>query len=240
MDSTISRSIWLHARCLYPGAIRLGQGTCATFNLVRMQGFNGATRELCELLAADKLRVSVTGQIEIDLSQTDAAAQPALIQDELPDLAAALQHVPPTHILLRQWRRTPAVAQAAAAALAPAFAAGHRATMDGWKGPLTDELVSMVRGCAPLQFDLRLAEPLTDELLSTVLQLGGQVRHLEVDGMRLQSDQHANAPWPWAELSSYDTMSITDLCKLPNPSSAYKRRVVNTSYLDCQSALPEV
>ncbi len=161
------------------------------------------------------------------------------MQAALPVILAALRHAPAMHIWLCGWACTPAVAQAAAEALAPAFAAGYRATMDGLTAPLTEELAGMVRGCAPLRFSLRLDGPLTDELLGTVLQLGEQVSSLWVSSLQLLSDQHANKPWPWVELT-IDTLDIADLCKLPSPRSIGKLLVINVTRLESGQTVTRV
>ncbi len=48
-------------------------------------------------------------------------------------------------------------------------------------------------------------------------QARSQITSLSVRSLALQSDTHANTPWPWDELT-IDTLYIADLCKLPDPS----------------------
>ncbi len=37
--------------------------------------------------------------------------------------------------------------------------------------------------------------------------------------MALQSDQHANAPWPWDEVLFYSDIDVTLLAQLPDPAA---------------------
>ncbi len=60
---------------------------------------------------------------------------------------------------------------------------------------------------------------LTDELLTVVLAAGTQIRSLQVGRLSLQSDTHANTPWPWEEVV-VRKMSLGDVLKLPNPAGA--------------------
>ncbi len=60
---------------------------------------------------------------------------------------------------------------------------------------------------------------------------------VEVPSLTLQSDTHANTPWPWDELT-IDTLDIADLCKLPDPSGAEERMFFTSeTILDAQCIL---
>ncbi len=186
----------------------------------------------CERLAQGQLRLQHVGMVFVIYTgdgPTDAE-EVQHMQAGLSIIVAALQHAPVTHVRLTGWSCTPAVASAAVAVLAPALAAGHRATMDGLTGPLAEELVSMVRGCAPMRFSLHLYGGLIDEQLSTILQLGEQVSSLSVGSIHLQSNQHANTPWPWEKLT-IEWFDIADLCKLPDPRGTCKPRVIEVKTL---------
>ncbi len=66
---------------------------------------------------------------------------------------------------------------------------------------------------------------LTDQQLSMLLGLEPQLRRLSVGGLSLQSDQHANAPWPWEELTVWECDAAM-LLKLPSPAGAGAPRVL--------------
>ncbi len=51
-----------------------------------------------------------------------------------------------------------------------------------------------------MRIHLNLTTHLTDELLGFVLTMGSCIHTLSVDGLRLQSEQHCKAAWPWREL----------------------------------------
>ncbi len=69
----------------------------------------------------------------------------------------------------------------------------------------TAAMAAAVAAAAPLLQHLQLAvsadQPLTDELLSALLHMSPPVRQVTVGTPLLQSDQHANTPWPWDKLS---------------------------------------
>ncbi len=68
-----------------------------------------------------------------------------------------------------------------------------------------------------LQFGVLIEKPLTDELLGLVQQMGPRMRRLSVHSLALQSDQHANTPWPWDELG-LGGVDLAHIARLPNPS----------------------
>ncbi len=57
-------------------------------------------------------------------------------------------------------------------------------------------------------------------------QASAQITGLCVSSLALQSDTHANTPWPWDELS-ISSFDITDLCKLPDPAGERVPREVS-------------
>lgn len=57
------------------------------------------------------------------------------------------------------------------------------------------------------------------------VQAGNSVTRLVVPSLELQSDQHADTPWPWEALR-VDKPNITDLCKLPDPAGQRAVRVL--------------
>ncbi len=68
-----------------------------------------------------------------------------------------------------------------------------------------------------LTTDIHKCTVLTDALLGLVLQLAPNMRSLHVWSLSLQSDQHANTPWPWEELT-IDMLDIGQLGRLPMPA----------------------
>ncbi len=50
-----------------------------------------------------------------------------------------------------------------------------------------------------------------------LLQLGSRITVLDVGGLALQSDTHANTPWPWDELILGELRDMAQLLKLPSP-----------------------
>ncbi len=52
-----------------------------------------------------------------------------------------------------------------------------------------------------------------------MLQLGQGIRKLTVDSLSLQSDTHANTPWPWDQLDVGTGDDMTQLLRLPTPVS---------------------
>ncbi len=68
-----------------------------------------------------------------------------------------------------------------------------------------------------LSFALNLHKPLTDELLMAVVATN--VHSLSVRSLSLQSDEHANTPWPWKQLT-VETVDMAQLLKLPSPATA--------------------
>ncbi len=48
--------------------------------------------------------------------------------------------------------------------------------------------------------------------------MGPHLRCLHVDRLALQSDQHANTPWPWEVLRVHEAVTATQLLRLPNPA----------------------
>ncbi len=54
------------------------------------------------------------------------------------------------------------------------------------------------------------------------MQASPYLSSVDLCTLELQSDTHANTPWPWNEIT-IDTLDIADLCKLPNPSGGEGR-----------------
>ncbi len=79
-------------------------------------------------------------------------------------------------------------------------------------------MAQVVRDVVPALPHLRLSvdvgKALTDELLGVALEMGPCVRSLSVEGLELQSDQHANTAWPWDELEC-EFMTLSSVLKLP-------------------------
>ncbi len=64
-----------------------------------------------------------------------------------------------------------------------------------------------------------MSQPLTDALLGAVLRMGPYMRRLSVPSLALQSDQHANTPWPWEELS-VGALDLAQFGRLPDTTAA--------------------
>ncbi len=60
---------------------------------------------------------------------------------------------------------------------------------------------------------------LTTQLIATCLQLPSNCRNMYVNAIKLTSDEHANTPWPWEELT-ISSVDMTQLLYMPKPSSA--------------------
>ncbi len=80
-------------------------------------------------------------------------------------------------------------------------------------------LAETLPGLGELTFSIELDEPLTDELLGAVLGVGTRVERLTCPSVALQSDQHANTPWPW-EFLTCTTLDVGQVCRLPDPAGA--------------------
>ncbi len=90
----------------------------------------------------------------------------------------------------------------------------------------TAELAAAAASALPALEHLRMGvyvKELTDELLGLLLTLGPYIRCVGTDTLKLQSDQHANTPWPWEVLRVYSTAlpkqpwAAAQLLRLPNP-----------------------
>ncbi len=90
-----------------------------------------------------------------------------------------------------------------------------------WDEACVQAVADMLPKLGHLSFSIKTREyePVTDEQLSLMLRVAEHVPRLSVGSLSLQSDTHANTPWPWDELT-IDTLDIADLCKLPDPSGA--------------------
>ncbi len=86
-------------------------------------------------------------------------------------------------------------------------------------------LAEALPGLGELNFCIELGEPLTDELLGVVLGMGTRVQNLTCPSLALQSDQHANTPWPWDELTC-TTFDVGQVCRLPDPAGTQGGRAV--------------
>ncbi len=72
------------------------------------------------------------------------------------------------------------------------------------------------------KFSLAISH-VTDELLGGLLQCGEAVKRLVVGSLQLQSDQHANTPWPWEHLVLKTSAAMTQMLRLPDPARAARR-----------------
>ncbi len=101
--------------------------------------------------------------------------------------------------------------------------------LTGWQW--SDESLRVLAASLPALQHLQLSvavtldQPLTDELLGVVLQLGTRVRKLAVDSLALQSDQHSSAVWPWQSLT-VDSLDVSQLALLPCPEGGKTGRQV--------------
>ncbi len=99
-----------------------------------------------------------------------------------------------------------------------------------WDTDMLQTLSASLPELSHLKLGVRLHTPLTDALLGVVLQMAPHLRSLSAPSLALQSDTHANTPWPWDELT-IDTLDIADLCKLPDPSGAVDRMIYTSEIL---------
>ncbi len=65
-----------------------------------------------------------------------------------------------------------------------------------------------------------------------VMLAGPYIRNLWFDRMLLNSDQHANAAWPWEEVYHTNYIYTSDVLKLPSPAGTDGPRVFG-----CQGVL---
>ncbi len=73
---------------------------------------------------------------------------------------------------------------------------------------------------------LSIDESLTGSLLTLLLQSGQGISRLVVRSLDLQSDQHANTPWPWQELIIKSSADMVQLLRLPDPAKATKKPII--------------
>ncbi len=75
-----------------------------------------------------------------------------------------------------------------------------------------------------------LIDDLTDETMTALLLMGRQVRKLTVDKLALESDQHANTPWPWEEFV-IRTCNVAHFARLPDPRGGRGKREIRFEYM---------
>ncbi len=99
--------------------------------------------------------------------------------------------------------------------------------ISGWA--LTRDAARAVADTMPTLPDISIewcaSEALTDQQLRRLLRTVPQLRRLSVPSLNLQSDQHANTPWPWEELAVSECDAAM-LLRLPNPGGEGAPRVV--------------
>ncbi len=111
-----------------------------------------------------------------------------------------------------------------------------------WDDTTTCQYVAAIPALVERGFDfaaLHSETALTDRLLSAVLAASEHIRTLSVPRVRLQSDTHANAPWPWEELS-VDRFDLSMLARLPWPGGEGAPRKVVCEVFCIDSVTPEV
>lgn len=86
----------------------------------------------------------------------------------------------------------------------------------------TAELLHVLRDGLPqlqhLRFGIRNTD-ITTQLLDGWAQLPSNCRHLRAPGIKLNTHQHVNTPWPWEELFVGVT-DMTGVVNMPHPTSA--------------------
>lgn len=91
----------------------------------------------------------------------------------------------------------------------------------------TDALVQLMAAALPalphMRVSLDLDRPLTDALLGMVLTMGTQLSALCVSRLELQTDAHADAAWPWDELTVCEPVLASGLVRLPIPAAGRTR-----------------
>ncbi len=111
-------------------------------------------------------------------------------------------------------------------------AARRVCVLSGWA--LTDEVLSVVADMTPTLADTGFGwcglQALTSQQLSSLLRVGPRLCRLSVYSLSLQSDQHANTPWPWDELTVLQCDAAM-LLRLPNPGGEGTFRVVRCETL---------
>ncbi len=82
-------------------------------------------------------------------------------------------------------------------------------------------------------------EPLTDTRLAQLLSAGRQIHSLSLSGLDLQSDTHANTPWPWTSVSVH-TLRVAMLARLPHPGTEGPPRTVRCSQIQIDDSVEQV
>ncbi len=72
-----------------------------------------------------------------------------------------------------------------------------------------------------------------------LVQAGKHVSKLSADSVALQSDTHANTPWPWDDFSVAH-FDISALLKLPDPGGGDGLRVIRCAELSLGGVTTEV
>lgn len=144
------------------------------------------------------------------------------------DYEPAEFHSPTRKVTLNVLRELAASLQAASGAVVTLR--GRYADWD-WPVDTLPTLLTELSQLPQLRFNVTVPGALTDSRLSTLLACG-TVARLTVASLELQSDQHANTPWPWDKLTVYARETdITHLAQLPDPTKRQARPEV--AFLGC-------
>ncbi len=114
----------------------------------------------------------------------------------------------------------------------------------GWQWQ-QDSVVQTLAAAIPtlpqFRFGIGTGEALTDGLLDAVIAMGPQLCRVSVGSLSLQSDAHANTPWPWEELS-VSTLDLGQVSRLPQTTVSCGRpaRKVEVRSLHLSSDITQV
>ncbi len=112
----------------------------------------------------------------------------------------------------------------------------------GWSTPML-RIVAAAQSDMPhftFTLDGVLSDPqLTDELLGVALQLGSSMQGMLMGAVELQSDTHANTPWPWEDFR-VDALHVTRLLRLPDPGQAKSPRQLRCCHVHIDSSVEQV
>ncbi len=147
-----------------------------------------------ERLSTWRLQVN---NIDLRMSpNVPATAQPEALRNTLTQLAT-LPHPPPIHARGSGWHWTPALLHVLAE---------------------TPPDITSVKAA------IRTNEPLTDELLTAMIDTRQHIASVSVPSLKLQSDTLANTPWPCEELTC-DTVDVTQMIKFPQVKTVRTKEV---------------
>ncbi len=109
-----------------------------------------------------------------------------------------------------------------------------------WSQQCAQAVADTLPACEQHSVGVHTHDALTDEELGVVLAMGPHMRHLAVKSVALQSDSHADTPWPWDELWVDKEVTASQLCKLPNPAGSGAARVLSCDSLIMDSDTVQV